>query len=100
METLSALIRRACISTFPRKQAAGLSGQDWLDFLDRLLNDGRFRGDTGKILLEAPYRKDVSGDFDAVFELCDDWIKALPPRRLSENREPTAKKRILVHFSD
>ncbi len=79
MEILSVLIRRACLSTFPREQTAGLSGRNWLNFLDRSLNDGRFSGDEGKILLEAPYRKDASGDFNAVFELCEDWIKALPP---------------------
>ena len=80
MEILSVLIRRACLSTFPRReQTAGLSGRNWLNFLDRSLNDGRFSGDEGKILLEAPYRKDASGDFNAVFELCEDWIKALPP---------------------
>ena len=76
---LSVLLRRACISVFPREQTAGLSGREWLDFLDRQLNDGRFTEGAGKILLEAPYNKNVACDFNALFELCEDWVKALPP---------------------
>ncbi len=78
IELLSALLRRACISIFPRQQTASLCGRDWLDFLDGQLKDGRFSEGVGTILLEAPYRKNVNDDLQALFELCEEWVKSLP----------------------
>lgn len=79
IEILSALLRRICISIYPREQVASLTGQDWLNFLNRQLNDGRFTEGAGKLLVEAPYRKDMDCDLTALLRICEDWLEALPP---------------------
>jgi hypothetical protein len=41
----------------PRQDVAGLTGEEWLRWLDRDLDQPRFQGDTGRKLLELPYRR-------------------------------------------
>lgn len=78
IEQLSILLRRTSISIYPREQVAGLTGQAWLTFLDRQLKDDRFTKGEGKLIVEAAYRKEVNGDLNGLFKLCEDWVKALP----------------------
>ena len=53
---LSVLLRRACISFFPRKDVAGLTGERWLAFLDHISNSLEYSEGAGKLLLDAPYK--------------------------------------------
>lgn len=75
---LSILIRRICISLYRRPEAAQLTGKAWLQFLDKPLGDESFSEGVGKVLIDAPYRRDVELDPDALFSLCERWIDALP----------------------
>ncbi len=54
---LSELLRRTMLAYAPRCEVAGLTGDAWLEWLDRGLDQPRFQGDTGRKLLEMPYRK-------------------------------------------
>jgi len=75
---LSILLRRLCVSIFPRTDSASLTGERWLEFLDRPLPASRFTAGPGRILLDAPYRPHVAtGDIEPLLELCDDWLKCL-----------------------
>ena len=75
---LSILLRRLCVSIFPRTDSASLTGERWLEFLDRPLSASRFTAGPGRILLDAPYRPQVApGDIEPLLELCDDWLQSL-----------------------
>ena len=75
---LSSLLRRTAISVFPRSEAAGLTGQDWLKFLDAPLNDQRFSKGIGKMLIDSRYRKQKPQlEIPPLVELCEDWLRAL-----------------------
>lgn len=75
---LSVLLRRLCVSIFPRTDSASLTGERWLEYLDRPLPASRFTAGPGRILLDAPYRPRVAeGDIEPLLELCDDWLKSL-----------------------
>lgn len=75
---ISVLLRRASISVFPREESAGLTGEDWLRFLDRQVDGEGFSRGAGRVLVEAPYRRDVDiEEVDALFELCRNWIEGL-----------------------
>jgi len=75
---LSILLRRLCVSIFPRTDSASLTGERWLEFLDRPLPASRFTAGPGRILLDAPYRPQVAaGDIEPLLELCDDWLDRL-----------------------
>lgn len=61
---LSELLRRTMLAYAPRSEVAGLTGNAWLEWLDRDLDQPRFQSDTGRKLLELPYRRhgdDISG---------------------------------------
>lgn len=69
---VSELLRRAMLAYSRRAEVAGLTGQAWLDWLDRDLAIPQFDGDAGRGLLELPYRNpesDVSDiDVDRLVE--------------------------------
>jgi len=82
-KALSRLFRQAAISHFPRQESAGLSGQSWLEFLDRPFKDRPFSEGVGQCLSEAPYRRSVQIDGVALIALCRQWLKKLPPQPIS-----------------
>lgn len=75
---LSVLVRRVAISVSPREQAAGLTGQAWLAYLDSSVKGSPFSEGVGRHLSDAPYRKLQLADADIppLISLCEDWLKA------------------------
>ena len=74
--SISALLRRVSISLFPRAESAGLTGREWLEFL--LSVEGVMPENIGRLLLEAPYRQQVTGeDVESLIGFCSDWIDGL-----------------------
>lgn len=71
---LSELLRRTMLAYAPRRDVAGLTGQAWLQWLDRGLDEKPFTEGAGRALKELPYRRgdeppgelDVDGLLDAV----------------------------------
>ena len=63
---VSELLRRTMLAYAPRSEVAGLTGDAWLEWLDRDLDIPRFRDGAGRSLLELPYRnpETLSGDLD------------------------------------
>ncbi len=78
---IAVLLRRTALSVYPREQVAGLTGEEWLAFLDASLPDKSFSQGPGRLLMEAPYRREATDHLDALFALCREWIKALPSTR-------------------
>lgn len=64
-KNLSHLLRRAMLAYAPRDEMAGLTGEAWLNWLDRDLSVPYFHTEGGKSLLALPYR-DPNGDFSDV----------------------------------
>lgn len=62
---LSELLRRVMLAYAPRDEVAGLTGEDWLQWLDRGMPLPYFHTDGGKSLLQLPYR-DPASDFSNV----------------------------------
>lgn len=88
VQSLSVLMRRSCISFYPRANSASLTGEQWLDYLDKTSSQGEFKHSSGKILATAPYlprnhRLDI--DADALLSLCENWIQAQPVKNLNTN---------------
>jgi hypothetical protein len=71
---LSELLRRTMLAYAPRKDVAGLTGQAWLQWLDRGLDEKPFTEGPGRLIRELPYRRaderpdelDVDGLLEAV----------------------------------
>lgn len=58
--SLSELLRRAMLAYAPRHDVAGLTGEDWLQWLDRGLAQPVFSNGPGRQILELPYRNPKS----------------------------------------
>jgi hypothetical protein len=69
---LSELLRRAMLAYAPRRQVAGLTGDSWLEWLDRGLDEQLFSKGPGRILESLPYlsREQQDREFD-IDELTD-----------------------------
>lgn len=84
---LSILLRRLCVSIFPRTDSASLTGDRWLEFLDRPLSSSQFTSGPGRILVDAPYRPHVEAkEIEPLLRLCEDWFDRLDVYR--EGRNP------------
>ena len=80
-KSLSVLLRRTNITYNPGSNVAGLTGDNWLAWLDKTSKhstaDTQFQSDIGKILLSAPYLPDDAAlDFSAqeLIHLCETWL--------------------------
>ena len=62
---VSQLLRRGMLAYAPRREVAGLTGEDWLRWLDRDLPVPYFHTEGGRSILELPYC-DPDGDFGDV----------------------------------
>jgi hypothetical protein len=81
LKALSVLMRRASISYYPRVNTASLTGEQWLQHLDKTAQRKQFQHGAGKILASAPYlpaHKQLDVDFNDLFKLCEDWLNNQP----------------------
>lgn len=91
-QRLAILLRRVCLSTYPREDVAGLAGDAWLSFLDGTLGDRRFSEGVGRLLLEAPYRRESEFDSESLLALCREWLMRLPEPAKSDRAKPAARQ--------
>ncbi len=88
LNAVAALLRRTCLSRFPRASVAQLTGEAWLTFLDNAYDpSGRanpFRAGAGRALESLRYRTvDASNTeksteksaLPGLFEITEKWIK-------------------------
>ncbi len=75
---ISALIRRVAISVAPREYCAGLTGQAWLEYLDKPLKNKDFSQGIGRCLTDVNYQRtpSLSVDIHELFKLTERWLKA------------------------
>mgnify|MGYP001546236083 CR=1 FL=1 len=64
-KAVSSLLRRGMLAYAPRGEVAGLTGEDWLRWLDEGLPVPYFHTEGGRSLLQLPYR-DPDGDYSDV----------------------------------
>ncbi len=78
LRDLSMLVRRVAISVSPRDKAAGLTGRQWLAFLDSSVKGAPFSEGVGQLLADAPYRNTPPTEWEIsqLIALCENWLKA------------------------
>lgn len=77
VKELSELIRRLSISISKREEAASLTGQDWLNFLDQYTENKLFSSGIGRIFLEAPYQARPDYKSNELISLISSWIESV-----------------------
>ncbi len=79
--SLSELLRRAAISTYPLSECASLTGTQWLNWLDKSLskNTLNFSNGPGYLLTDYIYSKsEQADDVNALIKLSLQWLNKLP----------------------
>lgn len=77
---ISTLLRRCCLAAYPRANVAGLIGEEWLLFLDKVHGHSHFTSGPGNVLVSAPYQPSQSVDAEALIALTRSWLKHWPGR--------------------
>lgn len=77
VQQLNALLKQTALSVHPRADVAGLSGQQWLQYLDQHGDQqSNFVNGAGQCLADAPYRPQLeSQQLVALQQLAEQWIK-------------------------
>jgi hypothetical protein len=82
VQRISMILRRFAMSIGESKSVAGLTGESWLNFLDRRWERDEFLAGVGRVLIYGPYAppgRVSAGDANALNELCLDWVRAQRP---------------------
>ena len=73
----ASLLRRAALSRYPRARVAGLTGQEWIEFLNRHGAGPGFTAGEAELLVTAPYApRSGAGEAAAVIGLCERWVRS------------------------
>ena len=78
---LSILIRRYAIALYGREQVAGLTGQQWLSFLDKTGKTSLFTSGVGNVLISVPYGSQEQVNGEELLSAVDQWLMNNPRRR-------------------
>lgn len=70
---LATLVRRAAMIRHQRSRVAGLTGREWLEFLDD--DEHHFTQGDGACLASAPYARSEPVNFDALLAICERWVR-------------------------
>ncbi|WP_462329539.1 DUF4381 domain-containing protein [Thiohalocapsa halophila] len=73
--SVSALLKRAALSRYPRGEVAALTGDDWLAFLDRTGGAGGFSAGAGRVLADGAYAPRQDCDASALITLARRWLR-------------------------
>ena len=76
---IAAILRRTALAAYPRSDVAGLTGDDWLRFLDARVSGKDFLEGSGRLVAVAPYRATESEP--ALYAVAKDWIVRHRPEK-------------------
>lgn len=80
----STILKRVALSNYPREAVASLTGEAWVDFLDKTAGESSFSMGVGQILIDGPYQQPgdtpqgsnkLSSDIQALHRLGIKWIR-------------------------
>jgi len=72
---LSVLLKRTCITRYGREQTAGLTGEQWLAFLDQTGNSTEFSSGAGRALVSQRFVPTPQIDGPALLNVTLAWLK-------------------------
>ncbi len=75
---ISGLLRRIALSYLPRENVAALTGNQWIEQLNKLSSQAVFSDEISELLINATYQAKISFDRQALISCCEQWINQLP----------------------
>ena len=77
LSSLPALVKRTALAAYPRERVASLSGEAWLEFLDRTGGTREFTDGAGRLLIDLAYDPSLTlpeSEIDGVNAVARAWI--------------------------
>ena len=90
LEALQRLLKRVALTRFPREDVASLTGEAWVQFLDRSTGSHHFSMGNSEALIDGAYREDISIDIVSLEKTARTWIEKHDVRFLEEALEGAA----------
>ena len=87
LKALQTLLKRAALTSFPRDEVAGLTGEAWVQFLDRTTGSHDFSIGEAEVLIDGTYRPDVSVDIESLHLVAKSWIQKHHRRHLEADKQ-------------
>tara|TARA_B110000116_G_scaffold205585_1_gene180720 strand:+ start:526 stop:1074 length:549 start_codon:yes stop_codon:yes gene_type:complete len=87
LEALQRLLKRAALTCFPREEVASLTGEAWVQFLDRTSGSHDFSIGEAEALIDGTYRPDISVDVESLHLVAKSWIRKHHPRHLEAEKQ-------------
>ncbi|RLP52789.1 MAG: DUF4381 domain-containing protein [Ketobacter sp.] len=75
LSDLSVLLKRTCITRYGRARVAGLTGKEWLKFLDEAGSTQDFTQGPGKVLVSERFQPTPNANSQALLQLVQSWLK-------------------------
>lgn len=76
---LSRWLRQVAILAYPQQQIAGLTGRNWVIFLDEPMPGHEFTQGKGQIFAGEVYAEQTQIDADNILALCRSWLDRVKP---------------------
>lgn len=83
LEALQRLLKRTALTGFPREAVASLTGEAWVQFLDRASGSHDFSIGEAEALIDGNYRPDISVDAESLHLVAKSWIQKHHRRHLN-----------------
>lgn len=87
LQDLQTLLKRVALTRFPRDDVAGLTGEAWVQFLDRSSGSHDFSMGVAEVLIDGNYRQDTSFDAEALQSAARQWINTHDPKYLEAEQQ-------------
>lgn len=76
--TVAELLKRVALSYYPRKEVAGLHGEEWIGFLNKTSKKIDFNPEAS-LLLKVPFQPPQTLDITPLFHKAEKWIQQRRP---------------------
>ncbi len=74
IKEISVLLRRIAMSLYGREKVAGLTGKEWLVFLDETGETDSFYLGKGQVLVDQPYKEYTDYDRNELVKMTSEWL--------------------------
>ncbi len=92
IQSLSKLLRQISMTYHGREEVAQLTGDAWVESLNKLTEKKYFSQSLRDALINAPYKKNISLDVNALLQTTQNWLNALPKKANSKNAHRKVSK--------
>jgi hypothetical protein len=87
LQALQKLLKRAALTSFPREEVASLTGEAWVQFLDRTTGSHNFSIGEAEVLIDGTYRPDISVDIETLHRIAKSWIQKHHSRHFDSKKQ-------------